>query len=85
MNLQCQPEIEKKGKFLYHAESSVSSGRFTLYFPDRPVHFQSDTISAFVGSFQPYGTINARKMLVHIPTTVYYQVLIYIAELTAAI
>ena len=53
------------------------SKRFTLYFPDRPV--QSHTISASLGSIQPYATINARR-LIHISTTVYGQVLIYIAE-----
>ena len=66
----------KKGKFLYSAISSPQdrSKRFTLYFPDRPVH--SDTISASLGSIQPYATINARRLLVHISTTVYSQVLI---------
>ena len=41
-----------KGKFLYSAVSSPQdrSKRFTLYFPDRPVH--SDTISASLGSVQ---------------------------------
>ena len=43
----------RKGKFLYSAVSSPQdrSKRFTLYFPDRPVH--SDTISASLGSIQP--------------------------------
>ena len=69
-----------KGKFLYSAVSSPQdrSKRFTLYFPDRPVH--SDTVSASLGSIQPYATINARRLLVHISTTVYSQVLIYSAE-----
>ena len=49
--------------------------RFTLYFPDRPVH--SDTS---LGSIQPYATINARRLLIHISTTVYSQVFIYTAE-----
>ena len=43
-----------------------SSKHFTLYFPDRPVH--SDTILASLGSIQPYATINARRLLVHIST-----------------
>ena len=47
---------------------------FTLYFPDRPVH--SDTISASLGSIQLNATNNARRLLVHISTTVYSQVLI---------
>ena len=66
----------KKCKFLYSAVSSPQdrSKRFTLYFPDRPVH--SDTISASLGSIQPYATINARRLLVHISTTVYSQVLV---------
>ena len=42
--------------------------------PDRPVH--SDTISASLGSIQPY----AQRLLVHISTTLYSQVLIYTAE-----
>ena len=50
---------------------------FALYFPDRPIH--SDTISASLGSIQPYATINARRLLLHISTTVYNQVLIYTA------
>ena len=71
---------KSKGKFLYSAVSSPQdrSKRFTLYFPDRPVH--SDTISASLGSIQPYATINARRLLVHISITVYSQVLIYSAE-----
>ena len=70
----------KKGKFLYSAVSSPQdrSNRFTLYFPDRPVH--SDTISTSLGSIQPYATINARRLIVHISTTVYSQILIYSAE-----
>ena len=47
---------------------------FTLYFPDRPVH--SDTISASLGGIQTYATINVRRLLMHISTTVYSQVLI---------
>ena len=70
----------KKGKFIYSAVSSPldRSKRFTLYFPDRPVH--SGTILASLGSIQPYATINARRLLVHISTTVYSQVLIYSGE-----
>ena len=71
---------ESKGKFLYNAVSSPQdrSKHFTLYFPDRPV--QSDTISTPLGSIQPYAIINARRLLIHISTTVYSQVLIYAAE-----
>ena len=71
---------KRQGKFLYSAVSSPQnrSKRFTLYFPDRPVH--SDTISASLGSIQPYATINAQRLLVHISITVYSQVLIYTAE-----
>ena len=54
------------------------SKRFTLYFPGRPV--QSNTVSTSLGSIQPYAAINARKLLVHISTTAYSQVLIYTAE-----
>ena len=72
--------LTSKGKFLYSAVSSPQdrSKRFTLYFPDRPVH--SDTISASLGSIQPYATINARRLLIHISTIVYSQVVIYTAE-----
>ena len=71
---------KSKSKFLYSAVSSPQdrSKRFTLYFPDRPVH--SDTISASLGSIQPYTTIYAQRLLVHISTTVYSQVFIYSAE-----
>ena len=60
------PVSETKGKFLFSAVSSSQdrSKRFTLYFPDIPVH--SDTISASLGSNEPYVTINARRLLVHI-------------------
>ena len=70
----------KKGEFLYSTVSSPQdhSKRFTLYFPDSPVH--SDTISTFLGSIQAYATIYARRLLVHISTTVCSQVLIYTAE-----
>ena len=69
-----------KDEFLYSTVSSPQdrSKCFTLYFPGRPVH--SDTISASLGSIQPYAIINARRLLVHIATTVYSQVLIYTAE-----
>ena len=53
-----------------------------LYFPGRFLH--SDTISASLGSIQPYATVNARRLLIHISTTVYSQVLIYTAECTGA-
>ena len=71
---------KSKGKFLYSAVSSPQdhSKRFTLYFPDKPVH--SDTISASLGSIQPYATINARRLLVYISATVYSQMLIDTAE-----
>ena len=69
-----------KGEFLYSAvsKSRDCSKRLTLYFPDRPV--QSHTISTSLGNIQPYATINARRLRVHISTTVYSQVLIYTAE-----
>ena len=67
-NIECN---KSKGKFVYSAVSSPQdhSKRFTLYFPDRPVH--SDTILASLGSIQLYATINAWRLLVHISTTVY--------------
>ena len=69
--------VYKKGKFLYSAVSNPQdcSKRFTLYFLDRPV--QSDTVSTYLGSIQWYAAINARRLLVHISTTVYSQILIY--------
>ncbi len=75
-----QEELLFKGNFLYSAVSSPQhrSKRFTLYFPGRPVH--SDTTSASLGSIHPYATINARRLLLHITTTVYCQVLMYTAE-----
>ena len=62
---------KRKDKFLYSAVSSPQnrSKHFTLCFSDRPVH--SDTISASLGSNQPYATINVRRLLVHISTIVY--------------
>ena len=71
-------DITVKVSFLYSAVSAQSA--FTLYFPDRPV--QSNTISTSLGSIQPYATINVRTLLVHISTTVYSQLLIYIHPLT---
>ena len=57
--------------FLYSAVSNPQdcSKRFTLYFPGRPV--QWNTISTSLGSIQPYATINVWMVLVHISTTVY--------------
>ena len=73
-----------KGKFLYSAVSNpqVCSKRFTCYYPDRPV--QSDTMWTSLGSIQPYAIIYARRLLAHISTTVYSQVLIYTAAWTKA-
>ena len=57
---------QSKGKFLYGAVSNPqdSSKRFTHYFPGKPV--QSNTISTSLGSIQPYATITARRLFVHI-------------------
>ena len=55
---------------------------YPFYYSDRPV--QSDTLSTSLGSIQPYATINAWRLLVHISTTVYSQVLIYRAVWTRA-
>ena len=63
--------LSAKSEHLFH----ISAPLFTLYFPDRPVH--SDTISASLGSIQPYAAIIAQRLLVHISTTVYSQVLIF--------
>ena len=62
---------------LYSAVSSPHdcSKRMILYFPDRSV--QSNTFSTSLGSIQPYVAINARRLLVHIRTTVYSHVLIH--------
>jgi len=47
--------------------TSWCSKRFTLYFAGRPI--QSYTISTSLGSIQSYAAINARRLLMHIPTT----------------
>ena len=69
----CKGILKKVTASSYSAVSSPQdrSKRFT-----RPIH--SDTISASLGSIQPYAAINARMLLVHISTTVYSQVLICI-------
>ena len=68
VNRECMTMLElglkeSKGKFLCSAVSSPRdrSKRFTLYFPDRPVH--SDTISSSLGSIQPYAIINAQRRI----------------------
>ena len=68
----CYYWLIKKGKCLYSAVSKPQdcSKRFTLY-----LTVQSDTISTFLGSIQPYATINARRLLLRISTTVCSQVL----------
>ena len=73
-----------KGKFSYSTVSGPQdcSKRFYTLLP-RSVH--SDTISTSLGSIQPYVTINARRLLIHISTTVYNWVLIYTAERNGAI
>ena len=50
----------------------IGQSAFTLYFPDRSV--QSNTISTSLGS------LNVQRLLVHISTIVYSQVLVYTAE-----
>ena len=77
---QSNKNIKGKCKYLPSAVSSPEafSTRFTLYFPGRPV--QSHPVSASLGSIQPYATINERRMLVYISTTVYGQVLFYTTE-----
>ena len=52
----------------------TAQSAFTLL-PGRPV--QSSTISASLGGIQPYATINARRLLVHISTIAYSQVHMY--------
>ena len=75
-------EKVKKGKsmFLYSAVSSLldNSKRFTLFaLPGRPVH--SDTNSASPGSILAMSNY-VQRLLTHISTTVYSQVLIYTDE-----
>ena len=67
---------------MYGAVSSPQdrSKRFTLYFHDKSV--QSDTVLASLGSIQQYETINARRLLVHISTTVYSQ---FVKRITSAV
>ena len=64
-------QVKVSSYIIYSAVASPQdrSKRFTLYFPDRLVH--SDTILASLVNIQPYATINARRLLVHISTTVY--------------
>ena len=75
------PVKGKETKFLYSAVSNPQdcSKRFTLYFPDRPV--QSNTMSTFLGSIQPYATISARRLLVHPPLFIAGYTLIQLSEL----
>ena len=77
---KCLYKVKKVSSYiaLYPVLRTAQSA-FTLYFPVRPV--QSDTISTSLGSIQPYATINARMLLVHISTTVYSQILIQLSEL----
>ena len=55
-----------------------------LHFTSLTDLFTQTTISASRGSIQPYATINVRRLLVYISTTVYSQLLIYTAEWTGA-
>ena len=75
-------KTKSKGKCLYSAVSSSQdcSKHFTVYFPSGQTCSLTDTISASLGGIQPYAAIKARRLLIHISTTVYSQVLIYIAE-----
>ena len=68
---------------LYSAVSSPldRSKRFTLSSPGRPVH--SDTVLCFSWKHSSHAAI-AQRLLTHISTTVYSQVLIYTAESTEA-
>ena len=68
---------------LYSAVSSPldRSKRFTLSSPGRPVH--SDTVLGFSWKHSSHAAI-AQRLLTHISTTVYSQVLIYTAESTEA-
>ena len=69
----------KRGKLFYIAVSNPQNcSKRCFILPDRPVH--SNTISASLGSIQLCAAINARRLRVHISTTVYSQVLIYTAE-----
>ena len=62
--------MTSKGKFLCSTVSGPQdcSKIFYALLP-RPV--QSNTVSTSLGSIQPYATINARRLLVLISTTVY--------------
>ena len=83
LNVKClyvsEPNDVINSEFLYSATTlRTAQNAFILYFPGKPV--KSDTISTSLGSIQPYATINVQRLLVHISTSVYSQVLIYIAE-----
>ena len=61
----------KKCKFLYNALPILRIAQ-TLYFPARPV--QSKAISTSLGIIQSYATINTRKLLLHISTTIGFHI-----------
>ena len=60
---------KSKRKFLYSAVSSPQDCSKHILLPGRPV--QSNIVSTSLGSIQPYTTINARRLLIHISTTVH--------------
>ena len=70
-----------KGMVFYSAVSSPldRSKGFTLSSPGRPVH--SDTVLGFSGKHSSQAAI-AQRLLTHMSTTVYSQVLNYTAETT---
>ena len=72
---------KRKGVFLYSAVSSLldDSNGFNSSYPGRPVH--SDTNSASPGSILACSNF-AQRLITHISTTVYSQVLIYTAHWT---
>ena len=73
--------VELKKASSYIAQYPVlRTAQSALHFTSLTDLYTQYTISASLGSIQPYATITARRLLVHISTAVYSQVLIYIAE-----
>ena len=68
--------VKSKGSSYIAPYPILRTVQSALHFTSLTDLFTPDTISASLGSIQPYATINARRLLLHISTTVYSQVLI---------
>ena len=72
--------VKGKSKFLCRTYPVLRTAPcvFTLYFPGRPV--QSNTVSTSLGTSSQMLQLMCERLLIHMATTVYSQVLIYTAE-----